>query len=99
MDDDGYPTEEELAKIRAWPWQDSAGLMSFIKSIWYLADWGWREEPGEKKGKIHYAISTAGWSGNEDLIAAMMENQMFWTFNWVSSRRGGHYEFEDTVTG
>ncbi len=97
MDDDGYPTEEELAKIRAWPWQDSAGLMAFIKSIWYLADWGWHEKPGEK-GKVHYAISTAGWSGNESLIEAMQANEMFWLLNWKSSRRGGHYEFEDTVT-
>jgi hypothetical protein len=33
-------------------------------------------------------------SGNEDLIAAMQENEMWWTLHWQEIRRGGHYKFK-----
>jgi hypothetical protein len=106
MDDEGYPTEEELAKIREWPYQDCAGLMSYVHELWYLADWGWHEEDAAGWAYNHaethelvyplermYHISTAGWSGNESIIAALRENRMFWSLCWRSSRAGGHYHF------
>ena len=87
-DADGYPTDEELAKIRDWPYTDPAGWFEFIKSCWWAADWGWKQ-----KGDI-YHISTAGWSGNEQIIEeAMMANRVLWAFTWEESRRGGHYKF------
>lgn len=88
MDDDGYPSDEDLLKIEEWPYQDFPGLMKFVKSIWWHPDWGWTIN-GNK-----YNISTGGWSGNEDIIGALMRNKMFWLLCWVSSRRGGHFEFE-----
>jgi len=93
-DENGYPTEEELEKIRTWPLLEWAGLMRFVKSVWWSADWGWSEaESPERKGEMMYQISTGGWSGNEDLIEALRDNMMFWAVCWYSSRRGGHYEF------
>lgn len=93
LDDDGYPTMQVCHKIRTWPENDFHGMMKFIKPLWkYNTDGYWTETETEKG--IEYSISTAGWSGNEDLLQAMGENGMFWILCWVQSRRGGHYIFE-----
>lgn len=86
---DEYPTDDDLQRIREWGHTDFTGLMQFVRERWKYADCGyWTQDDRE------YAISTGGWSGNEELLGAMRENQMFWLCCWVSSRRGGHYEFE-----
>jgi hypothetical protein len=101
MDPDGYPDDAELTAVREWPWQDFAGLMGYLRERWQYADMGyWHETDwrlaefggGEKK---EYHLHTAGWSGNESLIDALQQNQLMWAFHWVSSRRGGHYVFEE----
>ena len=100
LDDDGYPTEAALDIIREWTFEMShRELFDFIKSIWWMPDWGWKESEvideltGEKNYCYH--ISTGGWSGNESIIQAMQENgYAFWYLTWVQSRRGGHYIFE-----
>lgn len=99
LDEDGYPTEQALEIIEKWDWNDPRGWFNFIKSIWHLASWGWSEgeadHPYRADEKVYgYSISTAGWSGNESIVHAMMKNNMLWNYCWVSSRRGGHYEFE-----
>jgi hypothetical protein len=99
LDDDGYPTDSALEAIRKWHWDDIPGWFKFIESIWAYRNWGWKEidEPHtwkENKMVHRYYISTAGWSGNEDIIRAMQKNDMMWHLNWVQSRRGGHYIFE-----
>lgn len=90
MDVDGYPTEEELEIIRKWDFQDFMGLIDYIYDMWEYADCGYFDE----KDGI-YNISTAGWSGNESIIYAMMENYMWWHLHWLQSKRGGHYQFKD----
>jgi hypothetical protein len=88
LDEDGYPTEELLERVKTWPYDKGyAGLMELVR-----ANWQWEnyfQQDGNK-----YALSTGGWSGNEDLIGALQENTLFWVCCWESSRRGGHYEFE-----
>jgi hypothetical protein len=56
-----------------------------------MSSWGWHEL--KEDDRTTYSISTAGWSGNEGIIKAMQGN-ILWSLFWVSSRRGGHYEFE-----
>lgn len=102
MDDEGYPTEEELAKVREWPYTDCLGLMAYLKERWYAAEMGywseadlghWDDGDYVPASERQFLISTAGWSGNESFIEAMEANRMFWTLCWYYSRRGGHYEF------
>lgn len=99
VDDDGYPTESALTIIELWDIGDKKSWFDFIRGLWYMADWGWREDvadPEYDNGKevYVYEISTGGWSGNESLISAMKKNWMLWATTWVQSRRGGHYIFE-----
>lgn len=91
MTRDGYPEPHELERIEKWPAEDGQALMAFVKSLWWAQDWGWAETPEAEK--IHYSISTAGWSGNEELIGALRHNHIFWALCWESSERGGHHEF------
>jgi len=63
-------------------------LMMYCCKAW------WNRETLWERTDRTYSISTGGWSGNESIISALMNNQVFWAMCWVSSRRGGHYEFE-----
>jgi hypothetical protein len=104
LDEDGYPTEVVLEAISNWHWTDTRAMFDYIHDLWAYADDGyWKEKEvmvddhgniKYEKPRLRYYISTAGWSGNESIIKAMKENAMFWTLNWVQSRRGGHYIFE-----
>lgn len=82
-----YPNEEDLETIRTWKGSHKA-LMEFIEGIWWAADWGFSEGDDNK-----YYLSTGGWSGNEEIIGAMIENYVFWGICWDLSRKGGHHEF------
>ena len=86
----GYPATETLETIRNWDVEMDGyePLLEFVAKQWWKPNWGWYREG------IKYEISTGGWSGNEQLIVAMKLNVLFWDTCWVSSRRGGHYEFE-----
>lgn len=88
---DGYPDNVELETIKKWD-GDFSELMEYIREIWMYADCGYWSETG--KNKVAYTISTAGWSGNEEIIDEMMENRLFWSMCWKKSERGGHYVFE-----
>jgi hypothetical protein len=99
LDEDGYPTQASLDIIKLWHWTDAKGWFKFIESLWHLKSFGWAEGEAPHdfvKDEIVYLyeISTAGWSGNEEIIRAMQENDFMWELNWVQSRRGGHYIFE-----
>jgi hypothetical protein len=93
--DDGYPTEETLQQIeaaRVGSYADCIALLQAIRAIWQFADAGYWSQAGGI-----YMISTAGWSGNESIIEALMSNHMFWALCWETSRRGGHYTFSVNV--
>jgi hypothetical protein len=94
MDKDGYPEEQELDKIREWSANDYYGLMEYVRERWYCGDIYFRQVLDT------FYLSTVGWSGNEDIVAAIQENvNYWWMFHWHSSRRGGHYIFTEKTTG
>ena len=89
-DEEGYPTEEALAKIREWPYEKQGWrreLMYFVWDLWAYPGFGWHPHADGNR----FQISTAGWSGNESLIAAMEDNRPFWWTAFIAERAGGHY--------
>ena len=87
LDEDGYPTQETLNLISVWDYKNIEKLFKFIKDIWTYKSYIFNEE-------YRWTLSTAGWSGNEDIIEALRKNRMVWLLTWESSRRGGHYIFD-----
>jgi hypothetical protein len=96
----GYPTEETLQLIKEWSYKDFPALMQFVATAW---KWNGFEikpsliEPlfdrGYEDDGCWWCGATGGWSGNESLIGALMENSLFWLFCWRASVSGGYYEF------
>ena len=87
LDGNGYPTELTLKRIREWPCEHTAELLEYVRSLWTYKDYA------TKQGK-RYRFATGGWSGNEDLIAALQENYLFWALCWQLSARGGLHIFK-----
>lgn len=88
LDYDGYPSEAALEKIAAWPARDFNGLLEYVASLWAYPDYVTRAPEART-----YTFATGGWSGNESLVSALQQNLIFWGTCWMSSRRGGRYEF------
>jgi hypothetical protein len=84
-----YPSDKELVEIAGHKVDNDNfhTFMDYVRSTWWMPDWGWTRD-GDT-----YRISTGGWSGNEDIIKALMDNFMFWLMYWKQSKVGGHYIF------
>lgn len=89
MDCDGYPEPAETRAIANWSIHDPIGVMAYIEHRWAHANAGY----WARRGAMIRA-STAGWSGNEDLIGALTSNPVLWMRLWYASFRGGHHYFE-----
>jgi hypothetical protein len=84
MDEDGYPTDEDLKIVQNWEPTDFHGLAIFLTKAWIYKDYI------NLNGSV-LEISTGGWSGHEELINAIPA--MWKYFHFWSNRRGGHYVF------
>jgi hypothetical protein len=90
MDKDGYPTDEEIERIKAWPYDDFMGLMHFIRdNCWWP-----NGNCGFKQTERKFRLATGGWSGNEEVVAALGETLMFNALCWQSSHRGGLHIYQ-----
>lgn len=95
QDEDGYPTGTCLTKVATWPIvsdKDALELIAYLKNIWAFNDYFTLEQDGDD-WTLH--ASTAGWSGNEELIAAMRSNFPFQAMYWQQTKRGGHYIYSN----
>lgn len=101
FDADGYPTDETIEAIEKWPYQDAAGCLDFARAAWHWPDWAneditaheagvLRANPGERYARF----ATGGWSGNEEIIAALKANGMVRSLTWQLSARGGLHIFQ-----
>ena len=93
-----YPTELELKKITNFN-GTTREFIEFISSIWnyYPPVLRVGRSDFDRKKVYKLSMSTAGWSGNEDIIGELHKT-MFWMVHWMSSKRGGHYEFQINPT-
>lgn len=91
FDDDGYPTDAALARVRSWSYKDIPGWLAYCRSLWRYAD---GKSPAVREDGREWQFHTFGWSGNESVARAMHENTMCWTLTWRRMDRGGHYWFE-----
>lgn len=96
-----YPTDEELGRLEHWPPYDVAGALDFAASLWHWPDLAAREltageasvvraEPGER----YLRLATGGWSGNEEIVAALKTNMILRSLSWRLSAAGGLHIFQ-----
>jgi hypothetical protein len=90
----GSPTEETLEAIRTWPGTDPYPWLKFCRDCWD-ENYGKIDWDLEEGNLIQARFITGGWSENETIISAMMQNIILWGRCWVSSHRGGLYVFEE----
>lgn len=96
FDSDGYPTDATLELIRTWPLTDVKALAEFVRDAW--SDYGHLTLAPCKdvlgKDATRMLCVTGGWSGNESIIEALMDNMPFRFMCWESTHRGGLVVFE-----
>jgi len=98
LDDDGYPTEESLAQVKSLNSKDAE---SFLVNTLPTLDLPYLvvtkslvpSKHFRNKSLIIIEFHTQGWSGNEDLIAAMEANP-FLSMRLSKWERGGHWTYE-----
>ena len=98
-----YPSEHDLKAIREWDCTTNKGLMELAEFV--VGEWKYGEpycklsrrikDRGFKEGEYYHklTLSTGGWSGNEDIIDALMQNFIWWSLCFYSHHAGGHYVF------
>lgn len=100
FDEHGYPMRETLDEIRDWPIERGhRDLLEFARRAFNrhygLLESGESKLPADwpEDHKETWVAVTGGWSGNEDIIAALERNTIFWITCWGMSKRGGYHEF------
>lgn len=99
MDNEGYPEEYELKLIEQWDWRDVFGLIDYIGDRWAYGGHGFRKSWGKskysKRSVLFLELHTGGWSGNEEIINALLANYMaVAVLGYKQWNTGGHYKFE-----
>jgi len=96
MDNEGYPTEDDLKSIKEWDPKDFLGLIDFIKDNWYCSDCvkiKWHKD-FINEWELRVELVTVGWSGNESIIYALLDNFAWGTLWYAEWYRGGKYVFK-----
>ena len=93
-----YHSDFELNKIKNWDYRNVFELIEHIQDMWnwkqdyFVSKWGKRKF--DNADVLLLELHTGGWSGNEDIIAALEEHEMFFNLWHTKWERGGHYYFE-----
>lgn len=100
LDVHGYPTEEWLDYIKNIKPLTYQEVIDFVN---LLIHEGWYYNAGVLHRKYRniqkLELHTCGWSGNEEIIEALLSNIHLTHFrmSYVQWNRGGHYYFEIVV--
>jgi len=98
FDEHGYPLKDTLDEIALWPaergWDE---LLRFVNKAWKHAkrqtdDGGTLQLIEQREGRDIWLAVPGGWTGNEDIIAALRENAGFWSDCFMKVRRDGRRE-------
>lgn len=100
LDDDGYPTEESLSQVKNLK---ASEVENFLLNVLPEFDLPYlvvekntaHSKYNSSKTTTQICVHTQGWSGNEDLIAAMEANA-FMSLRLAKWERGGHWTYEVT---
>jgi len=104
LNNEGYPTEEFLDFVRTFKPSKEITMNNFVEDYLKAAWWpdGIRGFSYKRRVKDRRTLrlSTGGWSGNEEIIAAIKENFPLSLFYlcMVQWRVGGHYTFKVLVS-
>ena len=71
-----YPTDEELEKIRQWPMEAANDLPPYVASVWCYP------ESAQETSAGLWVFATGGWSGNEEILAAMRDSMAWYLLHW-----------------
>lgn len=102
LNENDYPTEECLYFIEHFEPENVEETELFINTIlkpcWYNSEWG-VEFKRKYAGSRTLILHTGGWSGNEDIIGAILNNfYLKHTYmKYVKWTIGGHYYFDVTT--
>jgi hypothetical protein len=96
--DGQYPTEDYLRWLAQYKPSKEFTFQQFIehlRTVWWMPDWGFglKRKYGDYQG---LELHTGGWSGNEEIIGALMQNSYLY-YHWMNVqmwRAGGHYYFK-----
>ena len=72
-----YPTDEQLDIIKNWDVEDIEGCLRYVGSLWHR-NGRW------KAGNGFFVFATGGWSGNEALLGALEESEIWPIIFWDS---------------
>jgi hypothetical protein len=86
LDNDGYPTEETLENIENYDGNYS-DLPDLIGDL--FSEFGKSELNGNE-----WTLVTGGWSGNENMINALINNHLFYHTCWYATFAGVKYIFK-----
>lgn len=93
FDYNGYPSEEFLEHLKTC--KSVKQIFDELKVVWWNTDWGLIfHRPYKHQVKVE--LHTGGWTGNENIIAALRQNVRFW-FRCYMWRKGGHFYFSFDV--
>lgn len=85
-----YPSAEDLERLACdESLKNPEDWLAFAREIWNC-HYGKVTKMGRR-----WTFITGGWSGNEDIIRSMQNNQSgLWLICWYSSNRGGKHVFK-----
>lgn len=97
--EEGYSTQELLDIIRNYNPSENMNIVEFLMTHILPYWWG-----GDGQYKLHrkyngvqkLVLHTGGWSGNEDIVGAILSNIYLTHFSmtYVMWKAGGHFYFE-----
>lgn len=86
-----YPTDTALDLITGFAGTPKQ-LFELVKRLWYMPEYVTvSTEPDD--GEYVITLVTAGWSGNESIVAALEAGWTVMSQFWYSSARGGRHEY------